>query len=398
MSRKRVLTAFLSFALILTLIPAQIAYSLSPPEPDIPFASATLTKGETKTWDVPISNPAVKDMMDILYVIDTTGSMEEIRDTIANTVNQFTDDLVAAGATDIWFGAAYFGDSYIDYPWFDIELPLGAHDLDDVKAAISALTTTGGGDAPEDALYAYIMAIKSTDALWREDAQRVVVVITDDATKLRPDVEVDGYPVTVEGAVAITNDYGIDAVFVSFDTNFLDFIGSTYDGTTAITMKSFANGLGITEYRWLTEAELQTALSTAVIPPVTEIPTYECEARVESITYNSDNAVSNDVTVTIAAPSSFLLAGGETKEFNLTAVATSDPARTNETTTVEIGFYVDGVKVGSQTLTFYVEATQGFILPATGDSASVIGWMIVIAELVLFGCLFMLWRKRQQLH
>jgi len=397
MSRKRVLTAFLSFALLFTLIPAQIAYSLSPPVPVIPFASATLEKGETKTWDVPISNPLVNDKMDILYVIDTTGSMEEIRDTIANTVNQFTDDLVAAGATDIWFGAAFFGDSYVDDPWFDIELPLGAHDLDDVKAAISALTTTNGGDGPEDVLYAYIMAIKSTEALWREDAQRVVVVITDATTKLRPDVEVDGYPVTVAGAIDITDDYGIDVVFATNDGYFLE---STYtsDGTTAITMAAFAAELGITEYRWGTEADLQTVLSTAVIPPVTEIPTYECEARVESITYNSDNAVSNDVTVTITSPSSFLLAGGETKAFSMTAVAASDPARTNEGTTVEIGFYVDGVKVGSQTLTFHVEATQGFILPATGDGASAIGWMIVIAELVLFGCLFMLWRKRQQTH
>ena len=317
---------------------------------NVPFAAANVGQGETKNWTVPLSNQPVMPKMDIMYVVDTTGSMARIRSVVASTLNQFTADLLDAGATDIHFGAAFFGDMDFDNPWFGIPLPLGDHDLLTVQNAISNLTVTRGGDAPEDAVMAFMRTIDET--AWRADAQRVVVLITDVQSKLRPGILIGGHPVTDAGAAAIANDWDIQPALMTFNT---------------LALTQLAIELDTTEHRWSTQEELLEALTTEIIPPVETLIEYIAEARIESITYLSDGTPSTDVSVSVT-PTDFILAGGETNQFNFTAIGSNIPNRFNDTTVVEIGFYLNGVRVLDATQFLHYRVDRDFELTKVGTA------------------------------
>lgn len=303
------------------------------PNISISFDTHTINPGESKTWTTTLSNTAVSPKMDVLYVVDTTGSMSSIRGTVANSLNQFTRDLTSAGAADIQFGAAFFGDANVDNPWFGIQLPLGSYSLATVQSAISALSKTGGGDTPEDELWAYMRTIHETP--WRQDSQRVVIMITDAATILRPSTAVGGYPVSLAGAAAMTNSNRIQPVLMSYNRS---------------ASQNIASALGVTEHIWSSQASLQNALAKAVIPPKESLVDYQVQARLESVTYKSDGAASNDLSVSIS-PASIALRAGETKNFTLTATGKSITERYNDTAVAKIGYYVDGVRMGDKTQT-----------------------------------------------
>ncbi|MCL1847225.1 MAG: VWA domain-containing protein [Coriobacteriia bacterium] len=347
------------------------------PSPKVPFATYTLDADETKNWQVPLTNYPLPEKMDIMYVVDTTGSMSGRRTIAANTVSGFTSDLVSAGATDIYFGTAFFGDLDYDDPWFGITLPLGNHDPATVSTALSSLTPTGGGDLPEDSVMAYMCTVDETP--WRADALHVVVLITDAPSKYRLTFDVDGYPVTLDGALDITNDYNIQLVITS------------YWGTP---LNDLATKLGVPEYTWSNQTELSDALVTAIIVPSATAPDYLCEAKVESITYESDGALSTDIDMSIS-PASFVLSGGDTKDFDLTALATDSPARFNDRTIVEIGYYIDGVRVTSATQFLYFTAEPPLTtIPATGDTGTI--FLLVALQMLLLGLVSLaVWKGHQ---
>jgi hypothetical protein len=341
---------YLSFILAMVLVVTPFLANLPNASADVPyktvliqtpFSTHTLSKGETMEWDVPFSNLRVMPKMDIMYVVDTTGSMSGIRSAVAATLNDFTADLMEAGAVDIYFGAAFFGDYTYDNPWFGIALSLGDHELLTVKNAIENLHITQGNDAPEDSLMAYMTVVAETE--WREDSQHVVVLVTDAPTKFRSEITVGGYPVTIEGACLLSEANNIQAVFM------------TYGSRTMLG--DLPSMIGTTEHLW-TQATLQTRLKDAVIPPEESWVDYDCEVRVDSITYESDGAPSTDVIVSITSEANFVLSPEETEHFTFTATGNSKPARYDDASIVEIGYYIDNVKVdsASQYLIYSVEA------------------------------------------
>ena len=313
---------------------------------DIPFSTYNLAKGETMDWEVPLRYSALKPNLDVVYVLDTTGSMAYISMLLANTLASFTEQLVLAGAVDIQFGVAYFGDSDTDNPWFGFDLALGSHSYAAVQNALINLHQTDGGDSPEDALWAYMRAIDETS--WRSDADHIVVLVTDNPSKTRSDRTVGGYPVTVAGMGSITAAADIKAAILPYG---LSYNSTAFPNTT--TISNMATAAGVTIYPWTSETVLMNALVSAVIPPTASMGSYNVEARVESITYSSDNAASYDVSVSVV-PSSFVINAGETKSFYLTATGSLSPARLGDMTVAEIGFYVDGVRIATTTTTQYL--------------------------------------------
>ena len=320
-----------------------VAIAALPPVPEIPFSEYTIDSlGGSHTWEVAVSNTSpVKPKMDVVYVMDTTGSMSGYRTILANTVNQFNADLEAAGASDIYWGAAFFGDMYIDNPWYGMSLPLGEYPLSTVSSAIATLHSTGGGDAPEDACAAYMKAIAETE--WREDAQHVVVLITDIDTKYadyrdtafntRSTTLYGGYNITDAGAAALTAEYNVKACLLTRGSQ---------------RLYSMANALGVTERTWQNAAQLQSALEVTVIAPFPEIVLYE--AKVESCAYTSDGAESYDVLVEISPNSEgILLEPGESKAFTVTVTGSLEPSRFGDSTMIEIGYYAKGIRVDSAT-------------------------------------------------
>jgi len=339
-----ILSLLLVLAAILTVLIGAYAAQYETVFIQTPFDEYALSQGETKEWDVPFSNIPIKPKMDVMYVIDTTGSMVTIRAVVANTLIQFTDDLMKAGATDIHFGVAYYGDIAADNPWFEIPLPLGGHDLTTVQNTLRTLPMLDGGDIPEDTVMAYMRAIN--DTTWREDSQHVVIVVTDAETHVRPEILVGGFPVTDAGARLLADAKSIKTALM------------TYKSTPQLI--TFAAALGTAEHLWLTQAGLQERLAAAVIPPVELLDDYLCQARIESVTYESDNTPSTDVSVSFT-PASFVISGGESNKFHFTAVGKMWPTRYDDTTIVKIGFYVNGFKVNEadQYVKYKVDHTDG---------------------------------------
>jgi uncharacterized repeat protein (TIGR02543 family) len=205
---------------------------------------------------------------------------------------------------------------------------------------------------------AYMEAI--AQSTWRTGAKHIVVLITDAPTKYRPGVTVGGQPVTDAGAAALSAEQGNTIAIMTFGTS--------------PKLASFATALGANEHLWTTKAQLEAELKASIIPA--SPPSYPCSAKIESITYASDNAPSTDVSASVT-PASFTVAPDATETFNLSATAVAVPARYGDQTVVEIGFYVDGRRVASATQFVYFEVEPAALFtvkydPNTTDKTSTV--------------------------
>ena len=310
-----------------------------------PFDEHTLSPGEVKDWIVPVRHTQLQPMMDIVYVIDRTVTMDPWTQATADALVQFTEDLMAAGAHDIHFGVSrvgWLGSAGNDHQRaFEMSLPLGGHETADVVAAIRALPRIAGSGATEDILYGYMRAIYETQ--WRANAQRVVIVVTDANTFIRNTLSFGGHAVNLAGGAAITNEHNILPVLMG--------AGTTPAAANRLSNMATALGLPAPIPRFDTAVQLERLLNEAVIPPIYTLEDYRVEARVISTTFASDGAPSTDITVEIADPASFIIRGGDERNFYLTATASgiADMDRFNDTTIVEIGFFIEGERVGTAT-------------------------------------------------
>jgi lysophospholipase L1-like esterase len=117
--------------------------------------------------------------LDLIFVIDTTGSMGGTIETVKNRVNAVVDRL-AAGTSAYRIGVVsyrdqpdYTGDA-TDYPSrLDQEF---TSDANAVKTAVGNLVAEGGGDYPESAYSGLDTAIKQP---WRSGVKKQIIVFTD---------------------------------------------------------------------------------------------------------------------------------------------------------------------------------------------------------------------------
>jgi hypothetical protein len=122
---------------------------------------------------------ATAQAIDLVFVIDTTGSMGGTIDTVKNRVNAVVDRL-AAGTSAYRIAVVsyrdqpeYTGDA-TDYPSrLDQEF---TSDANAVKTAVGVLDAAGGGDYPESAYSGLDTAIKQP---WRSGVKKQIIVFTD---------------------------------------------------------------------------------------------------------------------------------------------------------------------------------------------------------------------------
>ena len=173
-------------------------------------AAAEPAAAETPT-EAPVAAPIIaapplapraktRGVADIVFLIDTSGSMAPVIDALRKNIEVFIDSLSAGDANNAppvkdWRGKVV-GYSDVDHDgpaWFS-DAPF-VRDAVALKAQLAALRAQGGGDEPEsllDALYK-IATMEATpkgaqgeDAgkwRYRSDAARVVVVFTDASFK-----------------------------------------------------------------------------------------------------------------------------------------------------------------------------------------------------------------------
>lgn len=306
-----------------------------------PFHSydTVMMRGETFSWDVPISNTTIYPYMDIMLLVDTTGTMHAMLPMVLGALQQFTEDLLTAGASDIRFGVAYYGDRDADrtpaHGWFGITLPVGNHSLEEVQNAIRTLPRLAGGDAPEDHLWSIMRVADETE--WRPDAQRLIIQVQDDMpSKVRPDETVGGLAVTFENAPILMARHRIQSIFMHYPL-------------TTTRLNDVPNALGVEAYLWRNQAELEEQLHASLMGREGELGDFEVEVRT-SVTYLSDGTFSPDIEFSVNPESAFELLAGASRTVSFTAIARSlipEARGEDERVRVEVGFYLNGVRIAA---------------------------------------------------
>ena len=135
----------------------------------------TITIQADKSRELPARTP-----VDIVFILDTTGSMgEEIKRLIA-TIDLIHMNLSAlSNQTLIRFGMVLYRDK--DDKYRTQVVPLTA-DIDAFRGALEQVRAGGGGDTPEDLQAALHKAMRNVD--WNEDGLRLGFVITDASAHL----------------------------------------------------------------------------------------------------------------------------------------------------------------------------------------------------------------------
>jgi hypothetical protein len=212
-------------ALVLALPVSASADSLSPST-----FTDTISVGGTadisKTGVISAGTPTTATA-DVLFVVDTTGSMgpaiAQVDAALASTVSQ----LSAFGT--IATGAAEYKDKTSDgYDPFDYQLDQAITTNSALtQSAIGAFTASGGGDDPEQGLYALTTATTDPATAWEAGAKKIEVIVGDapshSADVLPPaagDVTVastastlasNGVTLIALNASGITGDSGLDS-------------------------------------------------------------------------------------------------------------------------------------------------------------------------------------------
>jgi Mg-chelatase subunit ChlD len=139
----------------------------------------TLQRGGSEQIELAIrgATPEEQLRLDLLFMLDTTGSMDDelsrIQDTI-NDIAQRIDGFTPRPAIR-WGLVAYkdYGDEYVtrDFPFTD--------DLEAFRAALQELQAGGGGDTPEAVDEALYVATERME--WSDNAVRLIFLVADAA-------------------------------------------------------------------------------------------------------------------------------------------------------------------------------------------------------------------------
>ena len=113
--------------------------------------------------------------LDLLFILDTTGSMGEEINRLKSTIEIINDNLeTLQPRPDIRFGMVLYKDKDDDYD--TLRVPF-TKDLNAFRQALDKVTAEGGGDTPEDLQAALKTAVHSMH--WNDQAIRLAFIITD---------------------------------------------------------------------------------------------------------------------------------------------------------------------------------------------------------------------------
>ena len=141
-------------------------------------AAKARSKSNTTIADTVITP---RGQVDIVFVVDTTGSMGGCIDNVKNNLNAFVDDIKAAGITPN-FALVEYKDIIDDGPNTTKVKPNNKNHSNwfknayDFKNELEKLSASGGGDIPESAIDALEMAHQLD---MRDSSQKFFILITD---------------------------------------------------------------------------------------------------------------------------------------------------------------------------------------------------------------------------
>ncbi|MCL2652608.1 MAG: VWA domain-containing protein, partial [Propionibacteriaceae bacterium] len=312
-----------------------------------PGGSADLTTAMTVTQ--------VNSVADVVFVIDTTESMDTAIDAVKAGLAQFAQNLADAGGTDLAFGVFAFGDSGVSTPWSTWSLPLTAlsstFTVSNVATAISTVQRFPGGDVPEDSLLATAMVAAQTP--WRDGSQREIILVTDAGSHVEscPPMCVNGAKPDLAGvqtlATAANANVTVVPIAQAYPSTYADVpladMVSAFGGSTALVTPTAAAVVA----RLTNDVIMQGA----TVSPMTVTGDL-------SITY-ADGTTSSDVTATVTPTGDTTISPGTPVPFTIHATASANPVRPGATTTVCVEYKLAGTDtvVARQTIMFVAPTT-----------------------------------------
>ena len=315
-------------------------------------ATTITSPGGAATVTTTMTGVAVKPVVDIIFVIDTTASMNKVRGNLTLGVSQFVQNVAAAGGQDIAFGIYYFGDIVCGdvFGWKMPLTPLGpGASVDAVTYALSHLPNNDGcADGWEDSVWAGMTALNT--APWRPGAQHEEIVLTDQSSHARTGYPVAGLVPTQDNWKAMADDKDVHVTLVNASGYPAepqpDAPGSYWIINTQVL---FGSDYTVSP---VTPPEYVDYLTKAVVfggaPSFTVVPTV-------SVTY-ADGSPSTDLIAVLDPPGASTTVETTPVAFTLHAVAaqTKDVVRPGATSTAYVEFVEQrtGSVVARQTVTF----------------------------------------------
>ena len=120
--------------------------------------------------------------VDIVFVIDATGSMSGEINNVKSNIASFAENLIESGGLDIRFCIIDYRDITISGEDTNVHTVSGSHwltDTDDVVSELESIDATGGGDGPETVMDPLGYVADNSLMSWRSDAYRFAFVLTD---------------------------------------------------------------------------------------------------------------------------------------------------------------------------------------------------------------------------
>lgn len=152
-----------------------LADSISPSSVTITIPiGVTFNVNKTVTVEKGIPTTA---QADILFLMDTTGSMGPAIGAVQSTFTATIASLTAALGPNLAFGAGQFKDIG-DSPVFGIAQKINANSTL-TQTAINGFTAAGGGDTPEQGLYALTQSSSVATTGWRAGSKDIIVLVGD---------------------------------------------------------------------------------------------------------------------------------------------------------------------------------------------------------------------------
>ena len=312
----------------------------------VPFSKYTMTTDETKNWTADVNLPKVKSNVDVLFVMDTTGSMNSYSSWVSNAMVSMQSQLNKLGANSIHWGEYSFGDQDADSPFGHTDIVMADYTDTEFANKMSTLSRFDGGDFPEDDILATLQG--GQESAWRSDSTKFIILLTDESTKTRPDQAISGYSVTPKGLQSYLNSAGIEMSIQKIGE-------SDSTGAGIIKESDLATQTGALYYQSSDEESLLKNMELSIDNSSND----EHHHYSSKITYRyeSDGVPSNDISVSIT-PSYFDLNSGESKKFNISAHSVSNPKRYNDRTIATIEYFEDGIVIPSATQELYLSVDK----------------------------------------
>ena len=412
--RLPIAVSVISLLLALTLI-SSVSADVTPPE-----VSVTLPPGGSTTVVKSVHVPSVPPVVDVVFALDVSFSMDEELDLMKTHVTDIINGLAALSGVDLQVGLV----SHVDYPgqynycgysgtygkstdWaFRVDEPVTS-DFAAVDAAAQALTVGHGSDAPQN--YARVMwesAQTDSGIGYRDEAFKVLVFFLDN---LPHDCNINEGVPGMSGTYSTGIDPGRNEVVDGYlgaggdDLDFQDHALADMISNNVRQITMFSGGDWNMDYweHWsgLTGGNVVQLSSSGEPPPGTDLPTVIVEAVEEAamtpVVVTPVPTGCGLIDITFDPPQSDPAVGCEVVVFQETITVPEEMEPGEYCCQVE--FWADGALIGVQEVCVNAieESVGGTIIP-TDKFGLLTPWIVAVGALIVAaGVSLGIWSRRR---